>query len=139
VNDWNTVFLGAIALVTLLMAAIQIGAIVGAARLAKRLEALADEVQREIRPLVARATEVAEEARRAAALANQQVERVDRLMLDVSQRVTETADILQRTVAGPIREGSAILAGLKAGFDALRGLRSNRSSRVEDEDALFIG
>jgi hypothetical protein len=137
--NWDSVFLGAIAAATLVMAIVQIGAVVAGARLAKRLEQLADEVHREIRPLVARATEVADEARRAAALAGQQVERVDRLLYDVSQRVTDTAEVLQRTVVGPIREGSAILAGLKAGFEALRGVRSSRSTRVEDEDALFIG
>jgi replicative DNA helicase len=137
--NWDSVFLGAIAAATLVMAIVQIGAAVAGARLAKRLEQLADEVHREIRPLVARATEVADEARRAAALAGQQVERVDRRLYDVSQRVTDTAEVLQRTVVGPIREGSAILAGLKAGFEALRGVRSSRSTRVEDEDALFIG
>jgi hypothetical protein len=137
--NWDSVFLGAIAAATLVMAIVQIGAVVAGARLAKRLEQLADEVHREIRPLVARATEVADEARRAAALAGQQVERVDRLLYDVSQRVTDTAEVLQRTVVGPIREGSAILAGLKAGFEALRGVRSSRSAKVEDEDALFIG
>jgi hypothetical protein len=137
--NWDSVFLGAIAAATLVMAIVQVGAVVAGARLARRLEQLADEVHRDIRPLVARATEVADEARRAAALAGQQVERVDRLLYDVSQRVTDTADVLQRTVVGPIREGSAILAGLKAGFEALRGVRSSRSARVEDEDALFIG
>jgi hypothetical protein len=137
--NWDSVFLGAIAAATLVMAIVQIGAAVAGARLARRLEQLADEVHREIRPLVARATEVADEARRAAALAGQQVERVDRLLYDVSQRVTDTAEVLQRTVVGPIREGSAILAGLKAGFEALRGVRSSRTTRVEDEDALFIG
>jgi hypothetical protein len=137
--NWDSVFLGAIAAATLVMAIVQIGAAVTGARLARRLEQLADEVHREIRPLVARATEVADEARRAAALAGQQVERVDRLLYDVSQRVTDTAEVLQRTVVGPIREGSAILAGLKAGFEALRGIRSSRPARVDDDDALFIG
>jgi hypothetical protein len=137
--NWDSVFLAAIAAATLVMAVVQIGAAVTGARLARRLEQLADEVHREIRPLVARATEVADEARRAAALAGQQVERVDRLLYDVSQRVTDTAEVLQRTVVGPIREGSAILAGLRAGFEALRGVRSSRPARVEDDDALFIG
>jgi hypothetical protein len=137
--NWDSVFLGAIAAATLVMAIVQIGAAVTGARLARRLERLADEVHREIRPLVARATEVADEARRAAALAGQQVERVDRLLYDVSQRVTDTAEVLQRTVVGPIREGSAILAGLRAGFEALRGIRSSRPARVDDDDALFIG
>jgi ribosomal protein L17 len=140
VSEWDSVFLGLIAAATLLMALLQVGAVIAAARVAKRLERLADEVQREVRPLIARATEVAEEARRAAALAAQQVERLDRLLADVSLRVSETADLLQRSVATPIREGSAVLAGIRAGLAAIRGLRGGgRPGRLEDEDALFIG
>lgn len=140
-GGWDSVFLGAIALATLVMAAIQVGAIVAALRVAKRLERLANQVEREVRPLIAHATDVADQARRSAALANQQVERIDRMMADVTMRVTETVEILQRTVIVPIREGSAIIAGLKAGFEALRSLRQSpaRPGRVEDEDALFIG
>lgn len=140
-GGWDSVFLGAIALATLVIAAIQVGGFFAALRIAKRLERLADEVQRDIRPLIAQAADVAEQARRSAALANQQIERIDRMMGDVAMRVTETVGILQRTVIAPIREGSAVIAGLKAGFEALRGLRQSpaRAGRVEDEDALFIG
>jgi hypothetical protein len=140
-GGWDSVFLGAIALATLVMAAIQVGGIVAALRIAKRLERLADEVQRDIRPLIAQAADVAEQARRSAQLANQQIERIDRMMGDVTMRVTETVEILQRSVIAPIREGSAVIAGLKAGFEALRSLRQSpsRAGRVEDEDALFIG
>lgn len=139
-SEWDSVFLGTIAAATLLMALLQFGAVIAAARVLKRLERLADDVQREVRPLLARATDVADDARRAAALAAQQMERVDRMMADLTLRVSETADLLQRTVATPIREGSAVIAGLRAGLAALRGLRgSGRSGRLEDEDALFIG
>lgn len=140
-SEWDSVFLGAIALATLIMAGIQIGALIAALRVAKRLERLANEVEREVRPLIAHATDVAEQAKRSAALANQQVERIDRMMADVTGRVTETVEILQRTVIAPIREGSAVIAGLKAGFEVLRSLRRSpaRPGRVEDEDALFIG
>lgn len=140
-GGWDSVFLGAIAVATLLMAGIQVGAIVAALRIAKRLDVLAHHVEHEVRPLIAQATDLAEQARRSMTLANQQVERIDRMMADVTMRVTETVEILQRSVIVPIREGSAVIAGIKAGFDALRGLRRNpaRSGRAEDEDALFIG
>jgi hypothetical protein len=141
VSDWNSLFLGAIALATLVMAASQVAANVAAARLAKRLERMADDVNREVRPLIARAVDIADEARRTAALASQQIERVDRMMAELTLRVSETAETLQRTVLAPVRQGSALVAGLRAGFEALRSLRqpSQRPVRVEDEDALFIG
>jgi NAD-specific glutamate dehydrogenase len=135
------VFLGVIAAATLIMAGIQVGAIVAALRVAKRLDRLANQVEHEVRPLIAQATDLAEQARRSMALANQQVERIDGMMAEITGRVTETVEILQRSVITPIREGSAVIAGLKAGFEALRSLRRTpaRTGRVEDEDALFIG
>lgn len=140
-GGWDSVFLGSIALATLIMAGVQVGAILAALRVAKRLERLANEVERDVRPLIARAADVAEQAKLSAALANQQIERIDRMMAEVTARVTETIEILQRTVIVPIREGSAVIAGLRAGFEALRSLRRSpaRAGRVEDEDALFIG
>jgi hypothetical protein len=140
-GGWDSVFLGAIAVATLIMAGVQVGAIVAALRVAKRLDHLAHQVEHEVRPLIAQATDLAEQARRSMTLANQQVERIDRMMAEITGRVTETVEILQRSVISPIREGSAVIAGLKAGFEALRSLRRTpaRAGRVEDEDALFIG
>jgi hypothetical protein len=140
-GGWDSVFLGAIAVATLIMAGVQVGAIVAALRVAKRLDHLAHQVEHEVRPLIAQATDLAEQARRSMTLANQQVERIDRMMAEITGRVTETVEILQRSVISPIREGSAVIAGLKAGFEALRSLRRApaRAGRVEDEDALFIG
>lgn len=140
-GTWDSVFLGAIAVATLVMAGIQVGAIVAALRVAKRLDQLANQVEHEVRPLIAQATDLTEQARRSMALANQQVERIDRMMAEITGRVTETVEILQRSVISPIREGTAVIAGIKAGFEALRSLRRTpaRTGRVEDEDALFIG
>ena len=140
-NGWNTVFLGIIALATLLMALLQAGAAVALLRTVKRLDALTTELRGEIRPLMARAQDIADDAARAAALAAAQVERVDAMMADMGRRVDETATILQRAVVGPAREGVALIAALRAGFAALRGIRSSEASsgKFEEEDALFIG
>lgn len=138
-SEWGTVFLGVIAAATLAMAVLQVGAVIAAARLARRVERLADEVHAEIKPLVARAHAIAEDAQRAAALAAAQVERVDVLMSDLTRRVDETAEVLQRAIVAPAREGMALIAGLKAGFALLRGNRPSGSGRLEEEDALFIG
>jgi hypothetical protein len=140
VSGWDSLFLGTIAAATLVMAALQVGAVIAAARVVRRVDELSDRVQREVGPLIARATEIAEEARRTAGLATQQMERVDRMVAELALRVTDTAELLQRSVAAPIREGTALMAGIRAGLAALRGLRETaRAGRVEDEDALFIG
>ena len=140
-NGWDTVFLGAIAAATLLMAALQIGAVVAAARLARRVERLADELHGEMKPLIARAHLIAEDAQRAATLAAAQVERADLLMSELSRRVETTAAILQRAIVTPAREGLALFAGVKAALALLRGGRRGASGagRFDEEDTLFIG
>jgi hypothetical protein len=141
VSEWGTVFLGFIAVATLVMAVLQVGAVIAAARLAKRVERLVDEVNAEIKPLVARAHAIAEDAQRAASLTAAQVERVDAVMADLSRRIDESAAVLQRAIVTPAREGLALFAGLKAGLSLLRGRRppATGTGRFEEEDALFIG
>lgn len=140
-GTWNPVFLGLIALATLVMAAIQIGAVLVAVRLARRLEQTVARLERDIEPLIGRATVVSEEAARVASLVADQVERADAMLTDLGRRVDDTVTLVQNAVVTPAREGLALLAGLRAALNALRGLRQGRGrgSRHEEEDALFIG
>jgi len=144
VTDWTPVFLGIIAVSVLVMAAIQVGAVIAGARLAQRVNKLADQIQQEVRPLSAHLQTVAAEAARASTLAAQQVERADRLFADVSQRVEETVTLMQEAVVQPARQGMAVMAGFKAVIATLRGLRQqpSRGKAVrpdDEEDSLFIG
>jgi predicted PurR-regulated permease PerM len=142
-NGGSDVFLGVIAVATLVMALILVGAIIAAVRLARQAQQVIQSVQQDVRPLIARANAVAEEASRTIALATAQAQKVDRLVTDLSRRVDETAGVLQEAIVTPAREGLAILAALKAGLGALRGLRElhPRDGRQaeESEDPLFIG
>jgi hypothetical protein len=141
VNDWSDLFLGTIALATLIMAVTQVAAIVVAARVARQAQQTLTAVHREIRPLIAKASIVADDASRTAALASAQVQKIDRLVTDLSRRVDETATIVQQAIVTPAREGVALLAAVKAGLAALRGIGDlgRRASRSEEEDPLFIG
>jgi len=141
VNGWSEGFLGVIAVATLVMALIQVGAIIFAARLARQVQQVVASIQLEIRPLIARATAVADEASRTATLATAQAEKIDRLVTELARRVDDTAAVIQEAVITPAREGLAIVAAVRAGLAALRGLRDlrQRTGRAEDEDALFIG
>jgi uncharacterized protein YoxC len=155
VTDWDRVFLGIIAAATLMMALIQVCAIIAAAKVARRAqEALGKaqqamttaqqaiiSVREEIRPLIAKANSLADEASKTAALATAQAGKVDRLMTDLSQRVDETSAIVQKAIVTPAREGIAIVAALKAFASVLRAGHDwrRRSSRSEEEDPLFIG
>jgi len=141
VNEWNEVFLGVIAGATALMAIVQIGAIVVLARVALQVQGILGIVQKDIRPLIARANVIAEEAAKTAALATAQAQKIDKLVTDLTRRVDDTSAVLQQAIITPAREGMAIIAALKAGFGALKGLRDlrGRPGGVDDEDALFIG
>lgn len=141
-NDWSNVFLAVIAIATLVMALIQVGAIIAALRLAKQTQQLIASVHQDVKPLIARANAIAEEASRTVALATVQAQKVDRLVTDLSVRVEQTAAIVQDAIVTPAREGLAIVAAIRASLGALRTLReadpgARRTS--EEEDPLFIG
>ena len=138
----NDLFLGIIALAVAVMAAIQVGAIIVAARLARRVDRLATQIEQDIKPVFQNLQALTTEAARAAALAAVQVERADRIFGELSQRVDQTLVTLQTRVMAPAREGFAVLAGLRAALAAFRDLRDGgrrRPAAVEEEDALFIG
>ncbi len=141
-NGWSELFLGVIAAATLVMALIQVGALLVALRLATEAQRLIASVQTDVRPLIARAQAIADEASRTVALATAQVQKVDRLVTDLSRRVDETAGVVQEAIITPAREGLALVAALKAGLGALRELRDRhprQGRQSEDEDPLFIG
>lgn len=140
-NDLSTVFLGIIAVASLATAIVQIGVLIAAGRLTRRLGRLADQVERELSPLISSLNSIGQDAARAASLATAQVERVDRLFGDGVQRLEATLGVIQTAITAPAREGAALMVGLRAALDALRRsvASPNRSSRASDEeDALFI-
>ena len=135
------VLLGVIALATFVMAAFQIGLFIVAARLARRLEELGTRIEQEIRPLVSDATVVAANAARVSELAVAQVERADRVLADLAQRVDDASRLVQGALLAPVREGRALLAGIGAAIGAVREVRQARAQALgmDDDDPLFIG
>jgi hypothetical protein len=114
--------------------------------LAKRVQQLTKQIEEDIKPLIANLTGMSSEAARAAALAAKQVERLDQVFGQMAARVDQTLSVAQDFVTGPARQGMAILSGIRAMTDALRGIReasrrrqASRQGAVEDEESLFIG
>jgi hypothetical protein len=141
VTAWNDVFLGVIAVATLAIAVAQVAVIVVAGRAARRLAQLAEQFERDVKPLFGQLNAIGNDAARAASLATAQVERVDRLFSDVTLRFEQTLNAVQDSVIGPVREGRALLSAFRAAMQAIRDLRQNgraRQGRAEDDDALFI-
>jgi hypothetical protein len=141
VSTWANVFLGIIAVATLTIAIVQIGVVVAAGRLARRIDTLAEQFERDVKPLFGHLDAIGRDVSRAAALATAQVERADQLFADVALRVEQGLNNVQSTLGAPAREGRALFSAFKAAVQAIRDLRRDarsRQGRGEDEDALFI-
>ena len=146
----NDLFLGLIAAGVLLMAIGQVTAVIVAARASRRLGEALSRLEESVQPIVSNVHQISsnvhqisEDARRATAIAVAQVERAERMMDDVSQKIDETVSVVQNTILRPARNGVAVLEGVKAAFSAFFGgdrhrRRAPGPTAVED-DASFIG
>lgn len=139
-NDSTNTWLGVIAVATLLIAIVQVGVLVVAGLLARRVARLTQNLEQQVQPLFGHLDTIGREASKAAALATMQVERADRLFADVSGRVEQSLDNVQAAMSIPAREGAALLTAFRAAFSAFRNPPPSRRqrSRGDDEDALFI-
>jgi len=137
----TNVWLGIIAVAVLVMAVIQVAAIVFAMAAARRIGQVADRLEQNLNPVVSNLQTITSEAARMTTLAAAQVERADRMFADLSRRAEQVMAAVP-TLLGPAGKGFAFLNGIKAALAAIHELR--RSSRrgaahPDDEDALFIG
>ena len=145
----SEVFLGIIAVAVVVMAIIQVAAIVFAARAARSVGEAVSQFQQDVRPIVANLQTLSADAARATAAAAAQVERaqttVDAVLnrVDaVGARVEQTVQMLQNGILAPAREGFAIMQAIRAVFSSSgpsRPAPRPRPVSAEDEDALFIG
>jgi hypothetical protein len=147
VSGTAELLLGVIAAAVAVMAVVQVGAIVAGLRVARRVEALATDMETSVKPLLANLTAMSAEASRAATIAAAQVERMDKVFGEMATRVDQTLATAQAFIKGPAKDGMAIVAGVRAAMTALQGLReasrrrsaSRAAAHDEDEESLFIG
>lgn len=143
-------FLGIIAGAVLVMAIIQVAAIVFAARAARSVGEAVSRLERDVRPLVANLQTMSADAARATAAATAQIERAQKTVDGLLNRVDAAAERVERTLQAiqdgimvPAREGFAFLQAIRSIFStgpkASRGTSRSRHSTTDDEDALFIG
>jgi hypothetical protein len=137
---WRDVFLGVIAVATLAIAIAQIGVIIAAGMMARRVGRMVEQIERDVKPLFGHLNAIGADASRAVALATAQVERADKLFADVAVRVEQTLNVVQTSIGRPAREGRAMMGAVRAALQAIREIRTGRSrqGRGDDEDPLFI-
>ena len=143
----ETFFLGAIATATVVMALVQVGIIVYGARLARRVDRMAEVIELELKPALDQVNAIGGDVSRATSLAVAQVERADELFARVAERVDRITVVTQDAMIEPFRQGSALLEGLRVALSILRGTPTSSSGPLadgvkpvaDDEEALFIG
>jgi len=142
VTDWQVIFLGVMAVSLVLMAVAQLVVALSLVRAVKQVSDTVSQLQRDIKPVLDKATKIADDASRVASLALVQAERLDMMMKTSVARIDETFLTVQRAVSEPIRHGSALLSALRAAFTVVREWQSRPSPAApvgEDEDPLFVG
>lgn len=149
-GTWGTVFLGVIALASVVQAAFLIGLVLYGRRLGQRLDALQSRLDREISPALLNFTRVSRAAAEIADLATVQARRVDLVLADTIDRIEETSAVVQQLVVRPLKPIGGIVAFLKGlqrgmevffAFDrdaAVRRPPPRRRAHGEDDEHLFI-
>lgn len=138
----SNILLGIIAVAVLVMAVLQVAAAIMAAKAARRTAEMVARLDADVRPIMANIQQITADAAKATSLAVAQVERIDRVMSDVSKHVEQTAKFIPALIESA-RDGFTVLGGLKAVVGAFREMRRSKGERpassVDEEDALFIG
>jgi methyl-accepting chemotaxis protein len=137
-------------------------------RLSKRMEEIADDLQRRINPVISRLQMLVEEAQPRISgmisdaaeithVARNQVQRVDRMVTEAVDRlrmqlvhadqiltgaletVEETGTRIRSTVWRPVQSFSALVRGIQTGLEFYRGRRRQADGVTEQQDEeLFI-
>lgn len=144
----SEIYLAIIAAAVVVMALIQVTAIVIAARAARRVSDAVARLEQDVRPIVTNLQTISTDAAKATASAAAQVQRAEQtvaVVLDrvdaVTARVDETLQSIQNGILAPARDGLAFLQTLRsivASFTRGSAPRSRQQASDED-DALFIG
>lgn len=117
----STLLLSVIAVATIVIAVVQIGVVIFAVRLAKRVSRLVDVVEHEIRPTLARVDAVSSDVARVTSLASNQAERLDQIASHLIDKIDKILTAADRSVFAPLKQGAGFLFGLRAALSAFRG------------------
>jgi hypothetical protein len=144
-ETWGVVFLGIIALASVVQAGFLIALAVYGRRLARRVDALQVKLDREIAPVLANFDRVGRAAAEIADLVTLQARRLDLLLADTIEKVEEATTAVQQLVVRPLKPIGAIVAflkGLQRGMDVYfqlgRDGTPRRRAHGEDDEHLFI-
>ncbi len=108
---------------------------------------LVNQLEHEIQPALRRVNDVSGDVSRVTTLAVAQLERVDQMTAQLAERCERMISVGQEALVDPLRQGVALLHGLRVAIGALRDAAGDSrrapaesEGRVsDDQEALFIG
>jgi ElaB/YqjD/DUF883 family membrane-anchored ribosome-binding protein len=126
----SEVFLGVIAVATLVMALVQLGVLVAGIVAVKRLNETLVRVEESVKPVLAHVDDLVVDATASVAAVRVQLDRVEQQAVQVLKRTDQAVQRVQDYLVAPARQGIAMAAGARAVFGALREplLRAFRSA-----------
>jgi hypothetical protein len=149
-ESWGIVFLGIIALASVVQAGFLIGLVVAGLRLSRRVDEISKRLDREVSPALENLTRVSRAAAEISDLAVLQARRVDLLLADTIDKIEETTGLVQQFVVKPLKPVGGLLAllrGVQKGVEVYLQLGRRapavhavprRRSGHEDDEHLFI-
>lgn len=126
-------------------AAIQVAVIVLAVRAARQVGQAMGRIEQDIRPIISNLQSTSADIARTTAIAKGQAERADRAIQNLTQRMDDTVTVVQDRLLAPLRDGAAVMSGIKTAFAVFRDYKRRRGpqaaggAQAEGEDAMFIG
>jgi hypothetical protein len=147
-DTWGVVFLGIIALGSLIQSAFLVRIAMAGRELSRRLAELQERVDRDLRPTLDNLTRVTRNLAEVSDVAVLQARRVDDLLADTIEKIEGTTTLVKQVVLrplGPLMDIAAFFKGVRRGlevYQTLRGFdrreRPPRGSYADDDEHLFI-
>ena len=129
----STLLLSVIAVATVIIAIVQIGVVIFALRLAKRVSRLVDVIEHEIKPTLARVDAVSRDVARVTSFASNQAERLDQIASHLIEKIDEIMAVADRSVFTPLKQGAGFLFGLRAALSAFRDEATQSKPRTDSD------
>src|SRR3954468_15112762 len=123
---------------TLVTAILQVVLLVAGWQLVRRITTFVEDIERDVRPILGHLSSITRDASRVASLAVAQVERADQLLSGAVVRLEDLLGNLSSVIVKTMREGNALMMGVRAVMAAIQAFRGRRRGRGEDDEALFI-
>jgi|RhiMetdeSRZDD1v2_1073273.scaffolds.fasta_scaffold582839_2 hypothetical protein len=147
-DTWGVVFLGIIALGSLIQSAFLLRIAMAGRELTRRFEELQERVDRDLRPTLDNLTRVTRNLAEVSDVAVLQARRVDDLLADTVEKIEGTTTLVKQVVLrplGPLMDIAAFFKGVRRGlevYQTLRGFdrreRPPRGGYADDDEHLFI-